>query len=202
MFDAVGPAAVEMAAAAVDPAGGPDMLGDLFQVDRFEKLAAALLILERRVAAGSGKLAIGAGGIVAGQAIDILGFFEVEIFILPTVAGMTAGAPAPVGDRRDSVVVQDMGLAEYPASIFIGGLPAAVQRLFDLFGGLVVTLETGSGNLRTTGKRLVELREATVVGGRNSQGRQLPLPLRELCLNRCGKAQQKTSDQAANRRNS
>ena len=202
MLDAVGPAAVEMAAAAVDPAGGPDMLGDLFQVDRFEKLAAALLILERRVAAGGGKLAIGAGGIVAGQTIDILGFFEIETLILPAVAGMTAGAPAPVGDRRDSVVVQDMGLAEYPASVFIGRLPAPVQRLFDLFGGLVVTLETGSGNLRTTGERLVELREATVVGSRNSQGRQLPLPLRELCRNRCGKAQQKTSDQAANRRNS
>ena len=127
VLDPVGAAAVEVTTATVDPAGSPDMLGDFFQVDRLEELTATLLVRQRRIAAGSGKLAVSSGGVVAGQAIDILGLMEIELTILPTVTGVTAGAPAPVGDRRDSVVVQDMGLAEHLPALLIRRLPGPVQ---------------------------------------------------------------------------
>ena len=76
---------------------------------------------------------------MTGQAIDIFRLAEIEILVFPAVTGVTAGAPAPVRDRRYSVVIENMGLAQHLPALFIGRLPGPVQRFFDLFGHLIVT---------------------------------------------------------------
>jgi hypothetical protein len=48
------------------------------------------------MAAAGGKFLIGSGGIVTNQAVNVDFGSKIEIFILPTIPGMAAGAPAPV----------------------------------------------------------------------------------------------------------
>ena len=52
-----------------------------------------------------GCFGVGAGGVVADQAVNARGIREIKIFVLPPVARMAAGAPAPVGDGAHSEII-------------------------------------------------------------------------------------------------
>ena len=67
-------------------------LGDIDTFNDFSGTGRRLRILDDRIAGKTGRLFVDAGRIVAGQTIDVFLGSEVEVFILPAVADMTARA--------------------------------------------------------------------------------------------------------------
>ncbi len=96
MFDPVATTTVKVTGSTGSPAAGADMECDFFEIDRFENFFAKFLFLIRRMAAACREFFIGAGRIVADQAIDIFFRGKVKRIIFPVISSMTAGAPAPV----------------------------------------------------------------------------------------------------------
>jgi hypothetical protein len=96
MLHTVGAATVKVAGSAIFTTGQTHILGHFSQIDRFKNLFTELFFLIGRMAAAGGKFLIGSGGIVTNQAVNVDFGSKIEIFILPTIPGMAAGAPAPV----------------------------------------------------------------------------------------------------------
>jgi len=96
MLDAVTAAAVKMAAPAGLSARCPNLACDLAQINRRKNFFTEFSLRIGGISASGRKFAIGSGGIVTNQTVDILRGSKIKIFIFPAVTGMTAGAPAPV----------------------------------------------------------------------------------------------------------
>ena len=96
MFDSVITTSVKVTGPTGSPAAGTNMECNFFEVDRFKDFFAKFLFLIRRMTTICREFFIGAGRIVADQAINIFFRGKVKRIIFPVIASMTAGAPAPV----------------------------------------------------------------------------------------------------------
>jgi len=144
--DVVAAAAVEVAGAAGRAARRPDVMGDLLEIDGLPGLPLwELLRLARvhRVPRAGREFLVGAGRVVAHQAVDVLRLFEVEAGVLPAVSGVAAGAAGPVPGQTDTEIVQCVDLAEFHAFPFdlLGSRPCPVDGLHEIRGFLLVALE-------------------------------------------------------------
>ena len=128
------------------PTRRPNLKRNLTQINRFIYFVAKLLIFIRRMPASGRKFAISSGGIMTDQTINILFNRKIIIFFLPTITGMTAGAPAPVRLWRYSEIINDMGLAQAFFSPLVT-LPGPMNRTVYLTGCLIVTFQTSPGHL-------------------------------------------------------
>lgn len=102
MLHVIAPAAVPMTAAAVGARGHSHVLCDFQQIHRFVRVSAVVSFF----------LAVGAGGIMADQAVDIFHFLEIKGLIFPAVSGMAFGATAPIGFNADSEIIHKISLAQ------------------------------------------------------------------------------------------
>jgi hypothetical protein len=125
----VAAAAVEVAGAAVGAAGLAHVAGHLAQVRRLDDLAGVgreLHVLVGRVAGQARQLAVGAGGVVADQAVHVVLGGEVELVVLPAVAHVAGGAELVVGGHGRAEVVDDVLLAQALLGLRIHELPGPV----------------------------------------------------------------------------
>ncbi len=150
MLDRVAAATVEVAGAAVLPSRLAHRLRDLGQVGRLHDLAAALGHLARRVkwmAGIGGDLLVGRGGVVAGQAVDVVLLGEVVVLVRPAVAGVATGAARLVGEDGAAEVVGRVLLAQGFAGGRVDRLPGPVDAFHDLVTRHVVAAQAGLGHL-------------------------------------------------------
>ena len=166
VLDRVTAAAVEVAGAAVLPAGLAHRLRDLRQVGRLHDLAAALGHLARlveRMAGIGGDLLVGRGRVVAGQAIHVVLVGEIVVLVRPAVASVATRAARLIGEDRAAEIVGRVLLAQLLAGGRTDGLPGPVHALHDLVAGLVVAGKTGLGDFRTGLERPLQFLELAVV---------------------------------------
>ncbi len=147
MLNSVAAAAIKMTTPASRPTRRPNLKCNFPQINRFKQFVAKLLIFIRRMPASGRKFAIGSGGIMTDQTINILFNRKIIVLLFPTITGMTAGAPAPVRLWRYSEIINDMGLAQAFFSPLVT-LPSPMNGTVYLTGCEIVTFQTGSGYLR------------------------------------------------------
>lgn len=164
MLYAIGPAAVKMAGPAIFTTGQTHILGHLSQIHRFKNFFAEFFFFIGWMAAASGKLLIGSGGIVTNQAVNVNLGSKVKIFILPSIPGVAAGAPAPVRARGNSEAVENISFAQLVDLLLFLFAPGPMNGIVDLLGRLGMTGQTGLRHLRTTLKLLFKLLELPMVG--------------------------------------
>ncbi len=150
-----------MAGTAVVAPRRAEALRDSLQVDRLPDLARLgrkLGVLVRRVPGPCRQLLVGAGAIVAHQAVDVFRLGEIEGSVLPAEPGVATGAARLVAGQRDAVVVHRVRLAE--VELLAGGLlarlPGPVHRAHEVLGLLLVARQTGAGDLRTVLERSLD----------------------------------------------
>ena len=96
MLDAVTASAIKMTGPAGFIAGGSDMPGHLFQINRRKHLGAELFFFIGRMPGTGGKLLVCSRSIMTGKTVDIFLGRKIKVCVFPPITGMTAGAPAPV----------------------------------------------------------------------------------------------------------
>jgi hypothetical protein len=102
---------------------------------------------------------------MAGQAIDVLFRFEVEVGVLPAVADVATGAGRVVRGDGNAEVVEDGLLAQRLLGVGIEVLPLPVLGAMDLAGGLGMAGEASLGHLGTGVELLLQFLEFGMVGG-------------------------------------
>jgi len=129
MLDVVAAPAKEVTGAARRAAGWPHALRHLGQIH-----------FRIRHAGPGGRLLVTARRVVADQTVDVLGLLEVEVLVLPTVAGVTTGATRLIGRQRNAVVVDGGLLAQLDrlAAVFLLSLPGPVDRMHEVLGLLLM----------------------------------------------------------------
>ena len=172
MLDGIATTTADMAGTAIGATGFADILGDLGQVRRLEHFLArrALHRLEfpvriKRMTGISAKFLVGAGVVMAGQAVDIILIGKVEILVGPAVAGMATRAARLVGNRRAAEVIGRPFFADLLACRRVGGFPGPVNALHDLVASRVVATQTSLGDFRPGLERAFECIELAVVSG-------------------------------------
>ncbi len=144
MLHAIAAAAIEMAGAAIRSFRLTDALRHLHPVDGREPLehdAAGGVALCRR------QLVIGAGLLMADQAVDVLLVLEIEVRVRPIVAGMALRAHAFIAARIGAEIVDEVVLAENLARFGVFVFPGPVDGLHELMAGFVVAGQAGLRNL-------------------------------------------------------
>ncbi len=145
VLDRVAAAAEEVALTAVLTHRLADVLGNVNQVDIFARNAAA-----------RGRFVVGAGGVVADQAVDFGLVGEVEgVGVGHAVTGVAAGAGIFVGGDRGAVVVQRVALAALVnlAVDFLLARPVPVAGLHEIRRRIFVTLQALLGHFGAGGHR-------------------------------------------------
>ena len=164
MFDAVTPTSVKMAGAAVLPGRSSDALGHAVSVRRVEGLAAELFGLFGRPAGPRWKFRVGPRLIVTDEAVHVLFGRKIEVVVLPSIAGMAAGATSLVAlDVHSEIVEGEARLAHYLGRIS-GTDPCPVDGLVKLYGGFIVAGKTGLGYFRPGPEALFQDLMARMVG--------------------------------------
>ena len=151
MLDRVAAAPEEMAASAGFTRGLADILGHQRQVDLLGGKS------------GSGRrLFVGAGGVVADQAIHLRGVGQIETGILPAVADVATGAARFVRPDGNAEVVDGIDLPAVDAFSVndLGGRPGPVAGLHDVGRRLLMALQAnfrrfGAAGDRTGDERMV-----------------------------------------------
>jgi hypothetical protein len=118
-----------------------DALGDQVQVDRRIRFRQT----GRRLGLG-----VGSRLVVADQAIDVFGIFEIERVVGVTIAGVALRAASFIGRHCDAEVVEYVILAvnlalSGPDDVLCHALPLEVRRGQDFLGHLAVTVEARLG---------------------------------------------------------
>jgi hypothetical protein len=115
--------------------------------------------------ASPGGLLVVAGGVVAGQAIDVFLGLEIEAGILPAVADVATVAGGFVRGDRNAEVIDDGLFAQRLLGLGIQVFPFPVLGAVDLAGGLGVAFKAGLGDFRAGTEGFLQLLELCVVGG-------------------------------------
>ena len=168
MLHRVTTAAEEVARTTVFTPGLAHALGHDLEVGGLHDLAGLgreLHVLVGRVTRQAGQLAVGAGALMANQAIDVILRCEVELLVLPAIAGMARSAELVVGGHGRTEVVDDVFLAQTLAGLRVQEFPSPVLGLVHLLGGFSVTDQTGLGDLRPALEVLLQFLELAVVRG-------------------------------------
>ena len=135
VLDGIPAPAAPVARPAIGAGGKPDLLCDCRQIETLFFSAAVC-----------GCFGVCPRSIVADQAVNVHGIPEIKIFVLPPVARVTAGAPAPVGDGGHSEIVDQCPLSQIRTvfvTLHIGAwtLPQPVGRMEHFIGLLPVAFE-------------------------------------------------------------
>ena len=93
------------------------------------------------------QFAVGAGRVVADQAVHVLLDVEIETAVFPAVTRMTCHAVLLVRNRRSAVVVDDILLATHLSGLGIDGLPCPVLGVLHLLGGFGVAGQASFASL-------------------------------------------------------
>ncbi len=131
MLDARAAAAVKVAGTAVGAGGRSHRGGCRHQVYRRDHLAGAFRPVQffpfiNRVTGFEGVFAVDGAVCVAGQAVNIFLYREIEAVVGVAVADVATGTARPVGVNRDAVVVDDIVLA-IQLTVFGGIVPGPVS---------------------------------------------------------------------------
>jgi hypothetical protein len=94
MLDVVTATSIPVASAAIGSSGSSYIFSNFRQVNPFIGVSAFIVLF-----------GIFSCGIMAYEAIDIGHIRKIKRFVLPSITGMTFGAPAPIGFNAHSVVV-------------------------------------------------------------------------------------------------
>ena len=169
VLDRITAATQEMAGAAGVATGLAHLARHLAEVGGLDDAAGVgrkLHVLVGRMSGQPGDLAVGAGGVVANQAIDVFLRTEVEAVVLPAVAHVTGGAELVVGGYGRAEIVDDVLLAQALLGGRVEEFPGPVLALVHLLGGLGMAAQAGLGNLGTGFEVLLQRFEGTMIGGR------------------------------------
>ena len=109
---------------------------------------------------------IGPGGVMAGEAINLLFRCEVEVFTLPFVTDVAEGAIGFVRRDRDQCAVQDVPFAKQLSRFTVRKLPVPVSGRMHLLGGQVMATQASLCQFLTRLKFLLQDVEVGMVGGR------------------------------------
>ena len=163
MLDAVTPAPVEVAGAAIGPFRLPDALRHLGPIDGLQPLehdGASRITPCRRY------LVVGPCLLMADNAVDILLLGEIEVRVGPIVAGMAHRAHALVAARVGAEIVYKVTLAKRLAGFFILVFPGPMDGLLELMAGLIMTGQASLRDLGATGKGPFQRLELAVIRSR------------------------------------
>ena len=177
MLDPIAAAAIKMAGPAIGSFRRPDALRDLCPFDGGQPLehdAAGSIALCRR------RLVIGAGLLVADEAVDVLLVLEVEVCARPVVAGMTLRAHAFIAARIGAEIIDDVVLAENLARLGAFVFPGPVDGLHELVASLVVAGQAGLRDFGAIGERPLQRFKFAVIRRRIRDPRR-KLRLFSLC---------------------
>ena len=155
VLDGVAAAAGEVARATVLARRPGDALRHVGQIDALRRQPGVAL-------------QVGAGVVMTHQAVDLLAVAEVEIGVLPAVAGVAGGASRPVGLDADAEVVQAVLLADGHRLVVAGhliglALPGPVDGLHHLAGLVGMALQAGPRHFVARG---IRARQQRLVIGR------------------------------------
>jgi len=162
MLDAIAATTLEMAGPAGGPGALPHIFGNRGQINWRKNFIPEFSFLIRWIATGCGEFFVFSRGVVADKTVYIFLVGKIKGIILPSITGMTAGAPAPVRFNSNSEIVENVFLAN-PLLQPPLCLPGPVIGLLHLLARLVMTAQAGPGHVLGLGKGLVQHFELGVV---------------------------------------
>jgi hypothetical protein len=110
--------------------------------------------------AGRGRsFLIGSGPVVTNQAVNVIGICEIERFIFPTIANMTAGTSWPVCGQGDAITVDQVLLSKG-----IITQPVPVPGVHQVLINAIVAKQAGFGNFLGRGKRAFDKFRMVLLG--------------------------------------
>ena len=155
VFHGIAAAAKEMAVAAGLPRTWTDITGNKGQIDLFGRHP------------GAGRcFFVGAGRVMANQAVDVGRVGEVETAIFPTVADMTAGTAWFVRRDGNTKIVKrvDFSAVDFFAVNDLFAIPGPVAGFHDMPGNITVAFQSDSGGFRPTVDRPLDKRMVCCAG--------------------------------------